>query len=68
MTCFLALLRYHMQSNTRELSPGAPCPPLSLLRRISKIIRDALDEGDDVDEAGNGCVEEDLELRFSHLA
>jgi hypothetical protein len=40
------------------LSPGASCPPISLLQRITRIIRDALDAGDNVDGAGNRVDEE----------
>jgi hypothetical protein len=37
-----------------SISPGAECPPIGLLQRISKIIRDALAQDDDaVDGAGN---------------
>jgi hypothetical protein len=44
-----------------SISPGTECPPISLLRRISGIIRSALDEGEaDVDGAGNP-VDEDEE-------
>jgi hypothetical protein len=44
-----------------SISPGAECPPLSLLRRISGIIRDALDGGDNFDGAGNRIEEEEEE-------
>jgi hypothetical protein len=42
-----------------SISPGAECPPLSLLRRISGIIRDAIDGGDNFDGAGNRIEEEE---------
>jgi hypothetical protein len=44
-----------------SISPGAACPPISLLRRISRIIRSALDECDNVDGAGNYVDEEESE-------
>jgi hypothetical protein len=44
-----------------SMSPGAECPPLSLLRRISGIIRDAIAEGDNIDGAGNRAQEEESE-------
>ena len=47
-----------------SISPGAECPPLSLLRRISGIIRDAIAEGDNIDGAGN-CVEEEESEEFT---
>jgi hypothetical protein len=48
-----------------SLSPGASCPPVSLLQRISRIIREALDAdaasvdgaGNPVDEKPEGSVE-----------
>jgi hypothetical protein len=46
-----------------SMSPGAECPPLSLLRRIAGIIRDAIAKGDNVDGAGNPVEEEDQESK-----
>ena len=51
------------------IAPGASCPPVSLLQRISRIIREALDaQAASVDGAGNradGEVEESVEPKES---
>jgi hypothetical protein len=41
-----------------HLAPGSVCPPVSLLQKISRIIRSELDDGTDVDGAGNRVDDE----------